>query len=116
MHAQVKTREHKHCEKKKWQKNCKKTALLPQKGRVIVGSPTPSGNRTRVSPVAGAYSTTRPTVLEAVNPPSVRCTPATIRSICIDMFVLEIVQVPLLQRLEELRDLKSLLSKFFPKL
>ena len=34
---------------------------------------TPSGNRTRVSPVAGAYSTTRPTVSEAVSPPSARC-------------------------------------------
>ena len=29
---------------------------------------TPSGNRTRVSPVAGEYSTTRPTVLEAIMP------------------------------------------------
>jgi hypothetical protein len=28
--------------------------------------PTPSGNRTRVSPVAGEYSTTRPTVCGAV--------------------------------------------------
>ena len=31
-------------------------------GRVFCRFPTPSGNRTRVSPVAGAYSTTRPTV------------------------------------------------------
>ena len=42
-------------------------------GRVFCRLATPSGNRTRVSPVAGAYSTTRPTVSEAVNPPSVRC-------------------------------------------
>ena len=34
---------------------------------------TPSGNRTRVSPVAGAYSITRPTVSEAVIPPQLRC-------------------------------------------
>ena len=42
----------------------------------FVAITTPSGNRTRVSPVAGAYSTTRPTVLEAVNPPDVRCCPS----------------------------------------
>ena len=46
-----------------------------QKGRVVCRQATPSGNRTRVSPVAGAYSTTRPTVSEAVSPPSVRCAP-----------------------------------------
>ena len=39
----------------------------------IVELTTPSGNRTRVSPVAGAYSTTRPTVLKAVSPSRLRC-------------------------------------------
>ena len=46
-------------------------------GRVFCRLATPSGNRTRVSPVAGAYSTTRPTVSEAVSPPYVRCTTVT---------------------------------------
>ena len=48
------------------------------KGRVICRLATPSGNRTRVSPVAGAYSTTRPTVSEAAIPPSVRCAPGQV--------------------------------------
>ena len=43
-----------------------------QYGRHSCREATPSGNRTRVSPVAGAYSTTRPTVSEAVSPPFVR--------------------------------------------
>ena len=48
------------------------------KGRVVCRLATPSGNRTRVSPVAGAYSTTRPTVSEAAIPPSVRCAPGQV--------------------------------------
>ncbi len=50
------------------------TDITPDKnGNSANVSRSGSGNRTRVSPVAGAYSTTRPTVSEAVNPPYVRC-------------------------------------------
>ena len=55
---------------------CKKDSKkveAKQKGRFVCRLATPSGNRTRVSPVAGAYSTTRPTVSEAVSPPWFRC-------------------------------------------
>eukprot|EP00960_Hanusia_phi_P071757 767623-Hanusia_phi.AAC.2 len=41
-------------------------ASTPKKN--FVQSGTPTGNRTRVSPVAGAYSTTRPSVYGAVMP------------------------------------------------
>ncbi len=40
----------------------KKVKQITKKGRFACRHATPSGNRTRVSPVAGAYSTTRPTV------------------------------------------------------
>ena len=61
----------------------KKNCNVSQKayfGRFICRHATPSGNRTRVSPVAGAYSTTRPTVSEAVSPPFLRCPPAARRA------------------------------------